>query len=277
MIDYLDRQHDWMDARLVSAFDHVSLWSAQIGALLLREIPLPRDAKLLDVGCGTGFPLIELSQRLGPSCRAVGIDRSKTACDRAREKIRMHGLQNIQVVEGDAAAMPFADGEFNLICSNLGINNFSDAPKALAECGRVSQPGAIIALTSNLQGHMQAFYDVFEATLRELGRAELIERLLTHIGHRATIDSIRSLLHCGGFSIQTVQSSEIRLRFLDGSSLLRHFAMNPAFVPAWREIVKREEESQVFTRLEQNLNTVAQAKGELALDVPIAYVQAVKV
>jgi hypothetical protein len=41
--------------------------------------------------------------------------------------------------------------------------------------------------------------------------------------------------------------------------------------------VKREEESQVFTRLEQNLNTVAQAKGELALDVPIAYVQAVKV
>ena len=41
---------------------------------LLKHVPLGRNLRVLDVGCSTGFPLLELAQRLGPTCAVVGLD-----------------------------------------------------------------------------------------------------------------------------------------------------------------------------------------------------------
>jgi arsenite methyltransferase len=274
--DDLECQYDWNNPELVSAHDALSLWSAEIGGLLLREVPLRSEARLLDVGCGTGFPLIELSQRLGPTCRAVGIDASPASCERARQKIRAYGIANIEVVHGDAAAMPFDSERFNLIVSHLGINNFADAPKAIGECGRVAQAGAVIALTSNLQGHMQGFYDAFEITLKELNPGNWRDRLQSDIRHRATVESMRELLSGGGFVVKRVVKSAIVMRYLDGSSLLKHFFIRPAFLSGWLGVVDADQRLDVFDRLEQNLNELAARHGELRLEVPVAYVEAVK-
>jgi ubiquinone/menaquinone biosynthesis C-methylase UbiE len=61
--------------------------------------------------------------------------------------------------------MSFADGTFDLLVSNLGINNFDDPPAVLCECRRVARPGAKLALTTNLQGHMQQLYGLYAQVL----------------------------------------------------------------------------------------------------------------
>jgi ubiquinone/menaquinone biosynthesis C-methylase UbiE len=74
MNDFTPRSYDFNNTEFVSVYDELPRWSALIGNVLLEHVPLRRNVRLLDVGTGTGFPLIELAQQLGPTCRAYGID-----------------------------------------------------------------------------------------------------------------------------------------------------------------------------------------------------------
>ncbi|HEX9163116.1 MAG TPA: class I SAM-dependent methyltransferase, partial [Thermoanaerobaculia bacterium] len=172
---------DLSDPNIVSAYDELPLWSAMFGLLLLDEVPLTGVRSVLDVGCGTGFPLIELAERLGPSAHVHGIDPWRAGLDRASEKIAARGTPNVTLHEGSASSMPFNDATFDLIVSNLGINNFDDRAAAMRECRRVARPGATIALTTNLQGHMRELYDVFDDVLRDDEAAK--RRLHDHVAH----------------------------------------------------------------------------------------------
>ena len=70
MTEYLARGTPYFTAPdTVAAYDELPLWCAMAGLFLLEHLPLPRGATVLDVGCGTGFPLLELAQRLGVTTR----------------------------------------------------------------------------------------------------------------------------------------------------------------------------------------------------------------
>jgi arsenite methyltransferase len=275
--DYLDHAYDVNQPDFVSVYDELPLWSAMFGLVLLERVELKPDMNVLDVGCGTGFPLLELAQRLGPSCHAFGIDPWKAALRRARQKIEAWSIRNVDVVEADAAAMPFADGRFDLIVSNLGINNFDRPEAVLAECWRVARPRARLALTTNLQGHMQQFYDVFQGTLEELGKATRLDRLRAHIEHRGTAKRLSDMLESAGFKVRQLHQQTFIMRFLNGSAMLRHAFIRIGFLDAWRGILTADEEKQVFLRLEENLNRFAEKRGGLALTIPMAYTEAEKI
>ena len=86
-LGFLDFNTDLSASHIAGVYDELPLWSAMFGLLMLEHLPL-RGRTVLDVGCGTGFPLIELAERLGAGCRVDGIDTWKEALDRAQEKIR---------------------------------------------------------------------------------------------------------------------------------------------------------------------------------------------
>ena len=91
MPDYLNSAFDVNDPAFVDAYDEAPLWSAMFGQLLLDHVPLRAGWAVLDVGCGTGFPLLELAGRLGPSSTVTGLDSWAAALDRARRKARARG------------------------------------------------------------------------------------------------------------------------------------------------------------------------------------------
>jgi len=273
MPDYLDRQPDLNDPETVSAFDELPLWSAYFGRLLLAHVPIGPHRTVLDLGFGTGFPALELAQRLGPTCQVHAIDPWGAALERASLKAQVYGARNLTLHLGSAAALPFPEAYFDLIVSNLGVNNFDDPAAVLAECRRVAKPGARLALTTNLQGHMAEFYEVFQAVLTAL-KPDALEALRRHVEHRATIQGLRELFAASGFRLDTVHEDSFRMRFLDGSSLLNHILIRLGFLPDWKQVVPPEDREAVFTRLEAELNEVASRAGELALTVPMAYVEA---
>jgi SAM-dependent methyltransferase len=82
------------DPDFIAAIDELSLWSAPFGLKLLDTIRFKSNMTALDLGCGEGFPLIELAERIGRSGAVVGLDPWKQALDRAGEKCVVKKVQN---------------------------------------------------------------------------------------------------------------------------------------------------------------------------------------
>jgi ubiquinone/menaquinone biosynthesis C-methylase UbiE len=272
-LDFLAFEADFSRPDVLVAYDELPLWSAMFGLLLLEEVPLRGVRAALDVGCGTGFPLLEIAERLGSTADVHGVDVWAAGLQRAREKARARATPNVTLHECSAAAMPFADQSFDLIVSNLGVNNFDDRDAAIGECRRVARSGASLALTTNLQGHMGELYAVFDEVLGEAGDEESRGRLQRHIEHRATVPGVRELLERHDFAIRRVIERAGLLRFADGAALLNHHFVKLAFLDGWRGVVAGDP-SRLFGRLLQRLDAVARQEGELRLTIPMAYVEA---
>jgi ubiquinone/menaquinone biosynthesis C-methylase UbiE len=269
MTDYLDRPAGALPPNYAhDAYDEVSLWASRFGAILLDRLEPRRNIEGLDIACGAGFPLLELAHMHGRTSRFTGLDLWGDALARASGKTRVFGMPNVFLVQGNAESMPFDDASFDLVTSNLGINNFERPAVALDECFRVVRDGGRIALTTNLTGHMAEFYDVFRAVLSESNRDDLLPKLDAQEAHRGTRESTEALISGAGFRITNVVEGEFFLPFADGSAMLRHPLVN-FFLWGWRGVT---DERAIYARIEERLNDAS----PLRMRIPTLYVEAVR-
>ncbi len=277
MKNYLTKQLDWHTEPVTNQYDELPYWSSPFGSLLLDNFPLGYYKKYLDIGCGTGFPLIDVSQRLGNECRAYGIDPWHTAIKRVGEKIKTIGLKNIELIESDASTLPFKEKSFDLVTSNLGINNFDKPLSVLKECYRVIKPGSSFCTTSNLNGTFNEFYNIFEISLNDLSLYEKYRAdFLSHINHRGSIESIRELLGTAGFEITNQIESSFTLRYLNGTTFLNYSVIIVGFIDSWRNLLDESDKEYFFNKFEENLNEYSKKNGELKLTIPMVYFQCMK-
>lgn len=99
----------------------------------------PAGLAVLDVGCGGGL-LAEEFAALG--CRVTGVDQSVPTLDAARAHAA-HGGFDIGYVEGDAARLPFAGGQFDVVCCCDVLEHVDDVGRVLADIARVLRPGGV--------------------------------------------------------------------------------------------------------------------------------------
>lgn len=267
---------DYMAPEFAEFYDELPIWSARFGLLLLDQVPLRPGMAILDVGAGTGFLSIELAQRCGETTQVFAIDPWSAAMERLQRKCGYLKISSITTITQDAARLNLSDASIDLIVSNLGINNFDNPDAVLRQCHRVARPGARLFMTTNLVGHMGEFYDVFRQLLMDHGHKDRLDLLDQHIGHRATVDSVRNLLERCGFEFVRAEVSSFRERFADGSALLRHFFIRLGFLPAWKAIAPQDAIETTFLEVEKRLNMAAEKQGELALTIPIALIEAKK-
>jgi len=276
MQDYLNYLVELDNPDVVSALDELSLWSAPFGIMLLDKVGMKPGMTVLDIGFGNGFPLIELSQRLGKSSTVYGIDPWAAAIERAKKKIKTFGIQNVKPVQGDAAAMAFEDNMFDLIVSNTGVNNFKDVEAVFRESFRVTKPGGRIALTTNPVGHMQEFYDILAETVAELKLDHLREPLETQRRHRHPGEDIMHLLHDAGFDPGEMTHRDYVMRFANGTAFLEHYFVKIGFMEGWKSIFAADILAEVFCRVEEKMNRIACEIGEFKVTIPIIYIEAGK-
>ena len=258
------------DPELVSALDELPFWSAPFGELLLETVRLKPNLKVLDIGSGMGFPVLELAQRLGKTSYLVALDPWQAATDRLRQKMAQYGIENVVVSNGPAEKIPYEDGSFDLITSNNGLNNIQDWRQAWRECSRVAKGGAQMVVTENLPGTMLEFYQSLEASLQELRLDQFLSGIPEHIySKRKPLEETRQIARENSFQILEEHHRQFTLRFLDGTTLLNHFLIRLAFLPAWQSMIPEEERERVFQRVEEKLNQLAEEKGELVLTVPL--------
>ncbi|NVO21645.1 MAG: class I SAM-dependent methyltransferase, partial [Bacteroidetes bacterium] len=179
MKKYRPDQYDLTE--FVPYYDEVPLWSAPFGLRLLEQINYRKSIKALDIGFGNGFPLTELAMRLGETSAVYGIDPWKAATDRAKQKLRYYGIENVFFLEGVAEGIPLPDQSLDLVVSNNGLNNVEDLQKALSECSRVLRKGGQLVITLNTDKSMMEFYSTLEEVLLERKMKREVEKMHQHI------------------------------------------------------------------------------------------------
>jgi ubiquinone/menaquinone biosynthesis C-methylase UbiE len=123
--------------------------------------------RILDVGCGPGYYVAELAERVGEGGSVVGVDLSAPMLAVAGR--RCEGLPNTEFHEGEATALPVEDESFDAVVSVQVLEYVADVEAALGEIQRVLRPGGRVVL-----------WDVDWATVsmnaRDRGRLERVLR-----------------------------------------------------------------------------------------------------
>jgi demethylmenaquinone methyltransferase/2-methoxy-6-polyprenyl-1,4-benzoquinol methylase len=108
---------------------------------------IPADAhRVLDVASGTAAVAIELA-RADASRVVVGVDQSPEMLNAGSERVAHEGLsERIELREGRAEDLPFADVEFDALTFTYLLRYVDDVPATLRELARVVRPGGTLAM-----------------------------------------------------------------------------------------------------------------------------------
>jgi len=142
---------------------------------VIADLGLPRPARVLDAGCGSGRNMVELAE-LGA---VTGVELSKTSVSLARARL----LGN--VVEGSVLAMPFDPDSFDLAVSLDVIEHLDDDVEALRELRRVVAPGGALLVTVPAYAWLWSGHDEINHHHRRYTRRSL-QRVAEQAGWKQT-------------------------------------------------------------------------------------------
>ncbi len=109
------------------------------------HLQLKPGQRALEVSVGTGTNLPLLSEQVGPDGCLVGLDISRGMLDRCRRKL-LGQMPNPDLIEGEAAHLPFPDNAFDAVFHHGGLAEFGDRKGAIEEMVRVARPGAKVVI-----------------------------------------------------------------------------------------------------------------------------------
>ncbi len=187
------------------------VWGARFGKMLLRNLALPERGQILDISCGTGYPLVEVLRRKGEAARVIAIDASSAMLDIARRKVG--GAKGVFFrTESPVPRLSFADDVYDLVMCNLGLSEMPSVKTAISDFARVTKLGGEVRCTLPLEGSWQEFHDIYREVLVKHDRHESLDRLDRHVASYPTVDDCEAWLRAAGLEPR-VEIDEFSLLF----------------------------------------------------------------
>lgn len=204
MFDVVPERYDLLNRLLTLRFDEA--WRKAAAQQLLAG----RPRRVLDLCCGTGDLVRQLARRAPADTQLSALDFSAGMLAIARRKLQSYP---VEFVEGDAAALPFADGQFGAVGTAFAFRNLTwknplkDA--ALAEVLRVLEPGGRFVIVETSQPRNRAWRWLFHTYLKRLagplgsaisGHPEAYRYLALSARNFFAADEVCAMLRDAGFA-----------------------------------------------------------------------------
>jgi ubiquinone/menaquinone biosynthesis C-methylase UbiE len=149
------RSHSWRTARNSAAY-------------LLPH--LKPSMTILDIGCGPGTITVDLAGYVAEG-HITGLERAADVLAQARALAAERGVTNIDFVEGDANALDYADGSFDVVVCHQVLQHVRDPVGVLREMRRVAKVGGMVAARESDYGAFIWYPDHLEVEGMEEWRA----------------------------------------------------------------------------------------------------------
>jgi ubiquinone/menaquinone biosynthesis C-methylase UbiE len=130
----------------------------ELGPVLVDSCGIDAGQKVLDVAAGTGNTAIRAAEA---RAQVVACDLTPENFEAGRREARARGVE-LEWVEADAEALPFDDGEFDVVTSSFGAIFAPDHQAVADEMVRVCRPGGTIGMLNfTPEGLISDFFGVF--------------------------------------------------------------------------------------------------------------------
>ena len=116
-----------------------------VSELLIEALDVHSTERVLDVATGSGNAALAAARR---GCDAVGVDYVPGLLERARRRADAEGL-SVEFIEGDAEALPFEDGSFDVVSSVFGSMFAPNQEQTASELARVARSGGRIGIVAH--------------------------------------------------------------------------------------------------------------------------------
>jgi malonyl-CoA O-methyltransferase len=202
-------QHSF--GRAAAGYAEVAMLQRESESRLLEQLEVLEDrvpARILDVGSGPGRASGVLKGRW-PKSEVVAMDIALPMLGEVPRHTRF--WRPVRRVCGEAASLPFADGSFDVVFSNMCVQWVPELPVALAEFRRVLKPGGLLLFTS-----------FGPDTLVELREAYLAAgENDPPLSPFAAIQQVGDALVSAGFRNPVLERENFNLSYPDVKSLMR--------------------------------------------------------
>jgi ubiquinone/menaquinone biosynthesis C-methylase UbiE len=123
------------------------IWGADLRPLyasINEEVAgLPDRATVIDVPCGAGLEVCAF--RANQDVRFVAVDLEPKMLARTERRARARGLSQVELLQADMLALPFADATFDVALAYSGLHMVAEPQAAITEIARCVKPGGRIA------------------------------------------------------------------------------------------------------------------------------------
>ncbi len=136
-------------------------------AWLFEHFDLPRDARILEIGCDTGLLWQKNRARLPATWQLTLTDFSRGMLESARQSV-----STARFTQCDSQAIPFAANAFDAAIANHMLYHVPDIPRALVEIRRALKPGGKFYAATNGAGHLQEIWDLLASFI---GNAQMTD------------------------------------------------------------------------------------------------------
>jgi ubiquinone/menaquinone biosynthesis C-methylase UbiE len=141
-----------------------AIWGIDASVLYASMKPIEEaeaGAVIADVPCGGGVAFRALSP--DQQVRYVAADLCPKMLRRARRRVERRALGQVETVQADMVALPFADGEVDLFLSFSGLHMIPEPERAVGEIARCLKPGGRLIGTTFLSDGSRRAKAIFKA------------------------------------------------------------------------------------------------------------------
>jgi ubiquinone/menaquinone biosynthesis C-methylase UbiE len=191
-------------------------WAAE----LVGRAQLEAGQAVLDVACGLGPVARRAAAVVGPGGAVTGADISPSMLAGARAFDPAPGSAPITYVECPADHLGGADGRFDAITCQQGLQFFPDAHGALVEMRRVVRAGGTLAVACWTAAHPMPMFEGIRETLREMGEAEPYPGALRQGSYNFGHDELGEVVAGAGWLDVTVEPVDVDATWSDVRAML---------------------------------------------------------
>ncbi|MBV9714840.1 MAG: methyltransferase domain-containing protein [Solirubrobacterales bacterium] len=209
----------------------------------IQALALQSGQAAIDVGCGLGDDARRLADIAGPGGRVVGVDLSADLLGEARR--RHQGAESLEFRDGDARALPFADGSFDGARSERVLQHIEGPAVAVRELARVvGRGGRVVALEPDWRTL------AFSGQEAAVGQA-VARHAVAHIRNPAAGCLLAGWFAAADLVIERVEALPLLSRSFATSERLCRLQvaleqLEPAAARQWRAERRREEAEGSF-------------------------------
>jgi SAM-dependent methyltransferase len=220
---------------------------------------------VVELAAGAGDTGFLAAERVGPAGRLLSTDVAPEMVEAARRRAAELGLERVEFLVADAAALPLDEASVDGILCRFGLMLVPDPAQALGEIARVLRPGARVAIAVWADSARNDWMTAAARTALELGLVERPDPRAPGPFRLSDPDELRGLVDSAGLRIDALEDVPLTWR---ASSLQEWWEATldmSRMLAALVERIAPAEAAAVRAGAEQRLSRYVAADGSIAV------------